>query len=58
MPRHSQNSTAKSYHTYHEKAKMGFGTQTLRFGQDGTLPFGYCALCLQPSQQPQARCAP
>jgi hypothetical protein len=53
MPaRHSKNNTDKSHFTYHEKQKAGLGTLKQRLGSESQLPFGYCALTLQPAVDP------
>jgi hypothetical protein len=53
MPaRHSKNNTDKSHFTYHEKQKAGLGTLKQRLGSESQLPFGYCALTLEPAVDP------
>jgi nitric oxide synthase-interacting protein len=47
MSRHSKNSTATHHFTYHERQAAGHGTLKRRFGKDAQLPFGFCCLCLQ-----------
>jgi len=44
MSRHSKNSSSRLYHSRHEKAKAGYGTQQVRLGADAQYRFGYCPL--------------
>lgn len=53
MPsRHSKNTGDRHHFTYHERQKAGLGTLKQRLGADSQLPFGYCALSLQPADDP------
>lgn len=54
MPqRHSKNQGAMgSMVTHAEKQKLKDGTQTVRYGVDSQLPFGYCSLTLSPVEDP------
>lgn len=53
MPtRHSINNTARGYISYHEKKKMGWGTQKIRYGKDSQIPFGHCCLTLKVAEDP------
>jgi len=56
MPqRHAKNQAIKDHITANEANKhgdAGYGTATKRLGRDSHLPFGYCALSLQPAVDP------
>jgi nitric oxide synthase-interacting protein len=55
MPsRHSKNASDQHHFTYHEREQAGYGTQKTRFGADSQLPFGHCALCIKPCDDPMA----
>jgi hypothetical protein len=52
MPsRHSKNSGSRGHFTHHEKANA-YGQVKQRITTESQLPFGYCALSLQPSENP------
>ena len=52
MPKHSKNTAIGHHCSYHEKKKADSGTITQRLGVDSQLPFGYCALSLEPCIDP------
>ena len=47
MPRHSKNSTAQAYFSYHERTALAYGTQTAKLTRDSCRDFDACFLCLQ-----------
>lgn len=52
MPsRHSKNTGSRSHFTYHEKAKAANSLKQ-RIGSESQLAFGYCALSLNPAENP------
>lgn len=52
MPaRHSKNTGSRPHFTYNEKAKAADSVKQ-RLGSESQLPFGYCALSLNPSENP------
>lgn len=55
MPRHSKNRTDRGFFTYQERVESGFTqSASTRLLSENHLPFGFCALSLQPCRDPVA----
>eukprot|EP01135_Chromosphaera_perkinsii_P005330 Nk52_evm11s343 gene=Nk52_evmTU11s343 len=46
MPRHSKNSTAQAFFSYHERSILNYGTQTAKLTRDSCRDFDSCFMCL------------